>query len=174
MCSIFGYCGTVLDEDAFQKGFEKTISREHLVLSEREKERFAKVGKEWLPADERNAIEIRNQEIEAEEIFKEELRVKCEKKNLNYEEEYAKHVETNEANKAKKLEKEAKAKEKADAKEAKAKAKAEAKWNSLSDEKKAKIEAKRKQKEEKLEALWKKEFEVGEADYAKYQAILNK
>ena len=51
---------------------------------------------------------------EAEEIFKEELRVKCEKKNLNYEEEYAKHVETNEANKAKKLEKETKAKENAD------------------------------------------------------------
>ena len=48
---------------------EKTISRKHLVLIEREKERFAKEGKEWLPADERNAIEIRNQEIEAEEIF---------------------------------------------------------------------------------------------------------
>ena len=27
MCSIFGYCGTVCDRDAFEKGFEKTKSR---------------------------------------------------------------------------------------------------------------------------------------------------
>ena len=27
MCSIMGYCGQVADREAFQKGFERTISR---------------------------------------------------------------------------------------------------------------------------------------------------
>jgi len=151
---------------------EKTIDKKHAVLVEREKARYEAEGKEWLPADERNAIEIKAQEEESEQIFRDELKAKCEKNNLNYEDELNKHIQQVEEAKAKKAEKEAKAAEKKAAKEAKAQAKAEAKWNALSEEQRAKVEAKKAKHEASVNELWEKERVIGEALYAQYQAKL--
>ena len=52
---------------------EKTVKRKQDVLVEREKERFAKEGKEWLPAAERNRLEMERQDAEAEEIAGEKV-----------------------------------------------------------------------------------------------------
>ena len=146
---------------------EKTIEKKHLVLIEREKLEFARLGKVWLPADIRNAQEIEAQEKEAEEVYKEELKAKCDKKGLNFEEEYNKHLEAKNLKKTKLEEKQKKASEKQKAKEEKMASK-------LTPEKKEKMEAKQKIHEEKVEALWKVESVKGEAQYQKYQEELSK
>ena len=46
----------------FFVNIEKTINKKHEALVEREKAQYAKEGKKWLPADERNALEIQKQE----------------------------------------------------------------------------------------------------------------
>ena len=145
---------------------EKTIAKKHQVLVEREKEAFAKAGKTWLPADERNALENQRQEEEAEKIFVEELKDKCSKKNLDFETEYQKHIKAKEEAKAKQ---EAKAKaneEKLAQKEAK-------RLSKLSPEKQEKLNLKNKQREEKIEELWAIESKKGEEEYKKYQEALN-
>ena len=98
---------------------ENTISRKHLVLIEREKEEYARLGKEWFPADERNAREIAKQEEEAEAIYKEELKTRCEKKGLDFDLEYQKHLDKANDEKQKREAKMKLAKEKQDKKEAK-------------------------------------------------------
>ena len=70
---------------------EKTINKKQFVLVEREKELFKKEGKEWLPAEERNALEIARQEEESEKIFVQELKDKCKKLSLDFDKEYEKH-----------------------------------------------------------------------------------
>ena len=156
-------CAAIL----FFVNIEKTISKKHAVLVEREKEAFAKEGKEWLPADERIAIEIAKQEAEAEEIYKEELKAKCAKKGLDFETEYQKHLDAKKAQKEKQEEKQRLAKEKAGAKEAKRIAK-------LTPEKKAKLEVKEALHEAHVEKLWESEKFKGEQEYQKYQAELAK
>lgn len=151
---------------------EKTIGFKQGVLVEREKTRFAEEGKEWLPADERNAIEIAKQEEEAEASYRLELQAKCEKNGANYEEELAKHVAAIEAAKTKKAEKKAAAKAKTDAKAAKAEEKRLAKEAKLTEEQKAKRAEKLAAKEAKLNAFWEKERVAGEASYAHYQSLI--
>ena len=146
---------------------EKTISKKHEILVEREKEAFAKEGKEWLPADERNAIEIAKQEAEAEDIFKEELKTKCEKKGLDFENEYQKHLDKKNELKNKQEEKQRISKEKALEKARRKEAK-------LTEEKKRKVELKEKKKQENIEKLWNVEKVKGEQEYKKYQEELAK
>ena len=91
---------------------EKTIEKKHQVLVEREKEEYARLGKIWLPADERNEIEIRKQEEEAEIIYKEDLKAKCEKNGQDFDKLYNEHLEKKEALRLKQEKKINKAKEK--------------------------------------------------------------
>lgn len=144
---------------------ENTISRKHLVLVEREKEEYARLGKAWLPADERNAIEVARQEKEAEEIYKEELKERCEKKNLDFEKEYNKHLDLVKASRDKQEAKLKKAELKQEEKEAKKKAK-------ITEEKEAKIKARSEKREKRNDALWAKESKKGEIEYKKYQEAL--
>ena len=156
-------CAAIL----FFVNIEKTIDKKHKVLVEREKEEFKREGKEWLPADERNNIEITKQEAEAEEIFKEELKVRCDKKNLDFETEYQKHLNLKSAQKAKEEEKQRLAKEKQEQKEAK-------RLSKLTEKKKAQ-QAKAKAKQEATtNALWDIEKVKGEEEYKKYQEELLK
>ena len=146
---------------------ERTIERKHLVLVEREKLEYQKEGKTWLPADERNAIEIAKQEQEAEEIYKEELMQKCKKHNLDFEKEYQKHLDKQQALKEKQEAKAKKAQEKQQLKEEKIKAK-------LTPEKIKQIEKKNQLKEQKIDLMWKEESIKGEKLYQRYQEELNK
>ena len=146
---------------------EKTINKKQFVLVEREKELFKKEGKEWLPAEERNALEIARQEEESEKIFVQELKDKCKKLSLDFDKVYEKHVLNKKAKKDKEIAKEAKNKEKQIQK-------ANKKLIKISKEKQIALEEKEKIKEEKINAYWEKEKIQGEKDYAYYQGELKK
>ena len=144
---------------------EKTINKKQFVLVEREL--FKKEGKEWLPAEERNALEIARQEEESEKIFIQELKEKCKKLSLDFDKEYEKHLLNKKAKKDKEMAKEAKNKEKQIQK-------ANKKLAKISKEKQIVLEEKEKIKEEKINAYWEKEKIQGEKDYAYYQGELKK
>ena len=156
-------CAAVL----FFVNVETTIERKHMVIIEREKVAYAKQGKEWLPADERNAIEMAKQEVEAEEIFKEELLAKCQSKGLDFDLEYQKHLDQKQAAKEKQEEKQKLAKEKEEAKAAKIAAK-------MTPEKLAKQEEALKRREARADKIWEVEKEKGEREYQRYQKELAK
>ncbi len=81
------------------------ISRE---LQERRVAECAKLGVEYIPADELERREIARQEAEAEEIRIRELREKCAKKGLNFDKENQKVLDKRAAAEAKKTAKAAK------------------------------------------------------------------
>ena len=147
---------------------EKTIKKKQDILVEREKETYEKEGKEWLPAEERNRLEMERQNAEAEEIFREELRKKCEKSGLDFEAEAEKHRKAVTQKKAEAEKKQKKAEQKEAAKAEKQREKMERKLAAMSPEKLEKY----KKKEEKEEARWQKEKAKGDAYYEKTQAKL--
>lgn len=153
---------------------EKTIKRKQDILVEREKERFAREGREWAPAEERNRMEMERQDAEAEQIFLQELKKKCEKKGLSFEAESQKHGEAVFKKKAKAAEKQKSAETKEQEKAAKAKQKQEKKTAQWTPEQWDKFNAKAEAKKAKDEAHWIKEKEKGEAYYAKIQGELAK
>ena len=157
---------------------EKTVLKKQLALVEREKEEYAKLGKEWKPSEERNAILLAEQEKEAEADFANELRIKCEKKGLDFETELAKHNEEVAVKKAKALAKEEAAKAKQAVKEEEVALKREKKLASMSEEKRKafleKEEARKAKHLASIEAQWKKEQEKQALVYASYQKELAK
>lgn len=151
----------------FFVNIEKTINKKHEVLVEREKAQYAKEGKKWLPADERNAIEIAKQEQEAEEYYKQELKEKCAKKHLDFDKEYQIHLDKVKLAKEKQEEKQKQAAKKVQLKKEKYESK-------LTPEKRAKIEAREKKLNESIEKIWAVEKPKGEKDYEYYQGELLK
>ena len=147
---------------------EKTIKKKQDVLVEREKETYEKEGREWLPAEERNRLEMERQDAEAEEIYLEELRKKCEKNGLDFEAEAEKHRKAAAQKKAEAEAKQKKAEEKEAAKAEKQREKLERRLAAMSPEKLEKY----KKKEAKEEARWQKEKAKGDAYYEKTQAQL--
>ena len=157
---------------------ERTVDKKQFALIQREQAAYKAEGKEWLPAEERNAILLAEQEKEAEEEYAKELKVKCEKKNLNFEVELEKHNQAVAKKKAKVKAKEEKAKAKQADKEAKAKAKYEKKLASMSEEKREaylqKKAAKEAKHEKRINAQWEKEQARQAPVYAKYQEDLRR
>ena len=153
---------------------ERTVKRKQEVLIEREKKLFAKEGKEWLPAEERNRLQMEQQDAEAEEIFLQDLKKKCEMKGLDYETEARKHQEAIAEKKAKLEQKQALAEEKTKAKEERLAEKREKKFAKLSTEDLAKHQAKQEAKQAKEEAHWQKESAKGEAYYEAMQKALTR
>lgn len=151
----------------FFVNIEKTINKKHEVLVEREKAQYAKEGKKWLPADERNAIEIAKQEQEAEEYYKQELKEKCAKKHLDFDKEYQIHLDKVKLAKEKQEEKQKQAAKKVQLKKEKYESK-------LTPEKRTKIEAREKKLNESIEKIWAVEKPKGEKDYEYYQGELLK
>ncbi len=153
---------------------EKTIKCKQEVLVEREKERFAREGRQWAPAEERNRMETERQDAEAEQIFLQELKKKCEKKGLSFEIESQKHEEAISKKKAKSVEKQKSTEAKEQEKAVKAQKKQEKKTAQWTPEQWEKYNAKVEAKKAKDEAHWLKEKEKGEAYYAKIQDELAK
>lgn len=151
----------------FFVNIEKTINKKHEALVEREKAQYAKEGRKWLPADERNALEIQKQEQEAEEYFKQELKEKCIKKHLDFDKEYQIHLDKIKLAKEKQEEKQKVQTEKAKLKKEKYESK-------LTPEKREKIAKKEKKMNESAEKIWKVEKPKGEKDYEYYQGELLK
>ncbi|MGM9859035.1 MAG: MFS transporter [Bacilli bacterium] len=153
----------------FFVNIEKTIAKKQEILVEREKIKYANEGLEWQPADVRSALEIKKQEEEAEQVFIDELKARCEKHNLNFEELYNEHLAKKSLKAKKQEEQQAKALAKQKAKEEKI----QAKYDKLSSEKKAKIEKTKALKEQQLEKIWSVEKERGELSYLQFQKELN-
>ena len=142
------------------------------MLVDREKAEFEKLGKEWLPADERNALMLKEQEEQAKEAYEAELKESCLKTGKNFEEALAEHNSAVEAKKAKEAEKRAIKEEKAAQKEKNKELKEKQRFEALSKEARDQLLAKQKEKEEKTKAFWEKEKAYGEEQYSHYRKVL--
>ena len=138
---------------------EKFSKLDQETIVNRQKELCKEKGVEYVDPETRMRLEEEEAQLASEQAYLVELKTKCEKKGLNYEEELKKHNEELAAQKEKAQQKEAAIKEAKEKKEAEANAKAEAKYNSLSQEKKDKLKA----KEEKVIAQYNLEKAKAEA-----------
>lgn len=151
---------------------EKTIGKKQSMIRERQKAAAEARGEEWISPEIQAEIDERRFIEESEKIFAEELKVKCEKKGLNYEAELEKHKTQIAEQRAKQLEKKRLADEKASAKLKKTEEKRAAKLAKLTLKQLAAKEAKAKKRQEREDVAWKIELEKGEAYYRKIQAEL--
>lgn len=151
---------------------EKTIIRKQAIIRERQKAAVEARGEEWVAPEIQAEIDEQKFIEESEAIFAEELKVKCEKKGLNYEQELEAHKKIVAERRAKQVEKKRIADEKAAAKLKKAEEKKAARLAKLTPEQLAAKEAKAKKRAERDDAAWAIESEKGEAYYQKIQAEL--
>lgn len=127
-------------------GVERFSKIDHKAITLDQKAKAEADGVEYVEPAERLRREEAEAEVASEEARKAELKAKCEKKGISYEEEEAKYQQIVAEKKAA-----ADAKKKAaDEKKAAAEKAAAEKYAALSDAEKAAIEAKKKAKEEKL------------------------
>ena len=151
---------------------EKTIDRKQKMILERQKAAVEARGEEWVAPEIQAEIDEKNFLEESERIFAEELKAKCEKKGLNFEDEFEKHNKVVAETRTKQAEKKRLTKEKADAKAKKAEERKTAKLAKLTTEQLAKREERTKRRQERDDTSWAIECEKGEAYYQKIQAEL--
>lgn len=151
---------------------EKTIERKQAMIRERQKQAAESRGEEWVASEIQAERDEQKFLEESEKIFAEELKVKCEKKGMNYQAELEKHNKQVEQQRAKQAEKKRLADEKAAAKARKTEEKRAAKLAKLTPEQLAAKEAKAKKRQERDDAQWAVELAKGEAYYAKIQSEL--
>ncbi len=154
---------------------EKTISRKHKVIRERQKEECIARGDEWVEPEIKAVLDEEAFIAESEKYFVEELKEKCNKnKNLNFDEELSKY-ESKVANERAKKENSRKASEEKElAKKQKAEEKLNSKLARLTPEQLKKREDRLALKAKKDEKFWAKEEQKGEIYYQKIQSELNK
>ena len=151
---------------------EKTVDKKLVIIRARQKAASEARGEVWVEPDIRAAEEQRQQDMEAEEIYRRELQERCQSRGLNYEEELSKHEQALQAKQLKQQENERKAKAKAEEKATKAADKKAARLAKMTEEQKAKAEARRARREARDESAWQKERTAGEVIYQKMQAEL--
>lgn len=155
-------------------GVEKNVARKQEMIRERQKQASLKAGKEWISPEIQAALDEERFLQESEEIFVSELKDRCQKKGLNFEEELEKHNKQLAEKKAKQEEKKRLADEKAKARSKKAEEKETAKLSKLTPEQLAAREEKKKKRQERDDMVWADELRKGEAYYQKIQAELSK
>ena len=151
---------------------EKTVGRKQLIIRARQKALCEAEGKVWIEPEVRAAEEQREQDLEAEEAYRKELKERCEKKGLDYEAELAKHTAALALKEQKRAEKERIAKEKAAPKAEKLQKRQAEREAKLTPAEKEKREKARALREKKDEEKWQIEREKGEKCYEKMQAKL--
>lgn len=151
---------------------EKTITRKQAMIRERQKAAAEARGEEWIAPEIQAEIDEKNFIEESERIFAEELKARCEKKGLNYEQELEAHNKKVAAQREKQAEKKRIADEKAAAKLKKAEERKAAKLARLTPKQLTAREEKARKRKEKEEAAWSVELKKGEAYYQKIQAEL--
>ena len=147
---------------------EKTIDNKQKILVQREKEKFAKEGKEWLPADERARLDQEKEDEEAEIVYKEELLEKCQKLGKDFAKEYAIHLYKKELKAKKAKEKDEITIQKEIAFKEKMAKKKQLKFDKMSDKQKQRYE----KHLEKTKQKWLKEKQHGQEIYDKFQKEL--
>lgn len=151
---------------------EKTINKKIVIIRERQKAQVEALGQVWVEPEIKAIEEQKIQDEEAEEYYRKELKERCKKKNLNYDEELAKHVNQLKIKEEKRLLNEQKAKAKEEAKKQKALEKYQAKLSKMTEEQRVSFYEKKERREAKDLQSWEKEKSKGEFNYQKVQAIL--
>lgn len=153
---------------------EKTVGKKQALILERQKAECLARGEEWVEPEIRAAQLQAEQDEEAEEVFRKELKSKCEKKSWNYEEKLAEHENQIAEKQAKSEAKQKASEEKKAAKLRKLEEKQAARLAKLTPEQLAKKEARAKKRADRDEAKWQAEKAKGEEYYAKITAELAK
>ena len=151
---------------------EKTIGRKQEKILEYEKAAALAAGEEWIEPEVRAAAEEEAFLRESEEIYAQELKVKCEQKGLNYEEELEKHQAAAIERRAKEAEKKRLAEEKAQAKAQRAAEREAARLAKMTPEQRAALEERERIRAEREEREWQEELAKGEAYRARIQEEL--
>lgn len=150
---------------------EKTIGKKQQIIRDRQKAECEARGEEWVAPEIKAAQDEEKFILENEQAFVENLKVKCEKKGLDFEQELEKHNNQVADKKAKAEEKKRLAEEK---KAARAEQKQAQRLAKLTPEQLAKREERLKNKAERDEKAWEIEKQKGEEYYQKIQAELNR
>lgn len=153
---------------------EKNIGKKQAMIRARQKNNYEKDGKEWISPEMQATLDEEKFVMENEINFAKELKIKCEKKGLNYEEELLKHQVQIADKKLKQQEKKKLIEEKLAKKQKKVEEKRNAKEAKLSPEQLEKKQIKEKKKQEKDDLAWAIELEKGEKYYQKIQLELNR
>ena len=153
---------------------EKTISKKHAMIRERQKAACLARGEEWIEPEVKAEMEEQQFIVESRNIFIEELKAKCQKNpSIDFDAGVAKYDKKAEESRLKRE----KAKKAAEEKEAlskqKASAKLEAKLAAVSPEQRARRDEKLAARARRDEEHWQKERALGEAYYAKVQSELH-
>ncbi len=151
---------------------EKTSDKKLAIIRERQKAECEAKGEEWIAPEIKAAQDEERFIRENEQAFVENLKVKCEKKGLDFEKELEKHNNQVADKKAKAEEKKRLAEEKQTAKLEKAEQKKAQRLAKLTPEQFAKREERLKNKAEREEKAWEIEKQKGEEYYQKIQAEL--
>lgn len=153
---------------------ERFIGRKQAVIRERQKAETLARGEEWIEPEIKAEQDIKELEENEIKIYLEELKARCEKKNLDYETQKRIYLDKKAEKKRKQLEKTTISEEKKRRKEELAEQKRAAKWAALTPEKQKAIEDKLEIKRRKEDAEWAIEQEKGERVYIKMQEELKK
>ena len=151
---------------------EKTISRKQAMIRQRQKAAAKARGEEWIAPGIQAEIDEKKFLEEGERIFAEELKAKCQKKGLNFEEELEKHNKQVSEQRAKQENKKRLAEEKGAANANKTEQKKAVKLVALTPEQLALREEKARKRQEREDALWAEELKKGETYYQKIQVEL--
>lgn len=151
---------------------EKTVGKKLVVIRARQKAECEARGEVWVEPEVRAAEEQKQLDIEAEEIYRKELKERCEKKGLDYNTELEKHIEAVRVKEEKQAEKERLAAIKAEEKAKIAADKKAEKLAGMTEEQRAKYEARLAERERRDEEKWQKEKAEGEVCYEKMQKAL--
>lgn len=151
---------------------EKTVDKKLVIIRARQKAEAEARGEVWIEPEVRAAAEQKEMDEAAEEVYRKELRARCEKSGADYELALAKHVEAIKAKAEKQAEQERAAKAKAEEKARRAAERSAAKRAKMLPEQIAKAEERRARREAIDEANWQREKERGEEIYRKMQTDL--
>ncbi len=151
---------------------EKTVGKKQAIIRQRQKAACEAEGKVWIEPEVRAAEEQKEQDAEAEEIYRKELKERCEQKGLNYDELLEKHVEEVRLKEEKQAEKERLAAIKAEEKAKIAADKQKAKLEAMSEAQRKAYEERRAARADRDEKKWQAEREKGEAIYEAMQRAL--
>lgn len=151
---------------------EKTVGKKLVVIRARQKAECEARGEVWVEPEVRAAEEQKQLDIEAEEIYRKELKERCEKKGLDYNTELEKHIEAVRVKQEKAAEKERLAAIKAEEKAKIAADKKADKLAKMTEEQHAKYEACQAERARRDEEKWQKERAAGEVYFEKMQKAL--
>ncbi len=140
---------------------EKNIGKKQEQIKTFQKEEAQKRGETWIDPEIKSLQDEQKYLLENEEAFKASLKMKCQKKGLDYEEELTLHNQKRKENEEKKKAKEALRVKKADEKQERIDKRKAEKLLSLSEEKKKQIEQRESVRKQKREDEWKKEEAYG-------------